>query len=194
MRSYPGPERLRPWRSANRLALRGQCNTTRDQVAPTQSRVLARDPMIRLRCRIALLFCMLSSSQGFASRRAPSYLGEVHLPKSVASSKSTSDASNCPSCEGNRSVGREQASRGCWSTRVETVRGRSEPRLVVSRTPHGHPPDPHDVGTRRTCDRWVFRSTRSAVQRTLRCADCLGNPPREERDPGGDRGAFSPSR
>jgi len=41
--NYPGPERLRPLCAADHSTALERCNTTRDQVAPANSRILARD-------------------------------------------------------------------------------------------------------------------------------------------------------
>jgi hypothetical protein len=85
------------------------------------------------------LFRVLSSSLPHccADEEPLHVSGEVHLPNIGGQPKSTSDA-RVPLLRKGSHDGREQASRGCSATLVETMCGCFEPRLVVSRTPHGH--------------------------------------------------------
>jgi hypothetical protein len=67
-------------------------------------------------------------------------------------------------------AGREQKRVEDVVDRTRTWMTIGEPRLVVSRTPHCHPPGPHRVGTTRYVLTMGRRPTRSARGATLRCA------------------------
>jgi len=62
------------YNNANRLALRGRCNTTRDQVAPTHARALARDRSASVPDRASLDSCF--RPRGALLREEPLHVRE----------------------------------------------------------------------------------------------------------------------
>jgi hypothetical protein len=180
MRRYPGPKRLHPFRSVNHSTLRGLCNTTRDQVALAQSRILARD-----RFWFGSRFSRVCfRPRGVASVKSPFIPGMRCIsPGSVASSRVRATHVFLLFREVFTRVGWKRASRGCFTR---------SPGSSSS----GHLGSPTGPLRRRNN---VVRAFGWSKIQTFGCdasfdaMRSLGNPPREGRDPGLNRGAFSPS-
>jgi hypothetical protein len=130
------------------IARRYGGNATRHMIRSHPHKLESSHTINRLRCRIARLLRVLSSSLCIAAlRRAPSCSGEVHLPKSVA----------CDRVRATRESPLFQRGIGASveSKRVEDALPRSSKRSVTALSPGssspGHlmvtAPGPHDVGT-----------------------------------------------
>lgn len=118
----------------------------------------------------ALLHAFVPEERNSSEPRAPSHTRRGAIsPQSVASSRVRADTHSALLRELRARRSGVDASRGCGLSHAN-VRPVVEPRLVASRTPHGHPPGSHSVGTTRYVRSMGRRATRSARGATLRRA------------------------
>jgi hypothetical protein len=156
----------------------GRCNTTHDQVALANSRCPRTRSIPSLRGagsapdRVALLplssrGCRANNAR--TQNREPLHSRrEVH-PSEVGGWRDRVQATHyscLTSCCAQ--VGSERVEDA--NVAHANVRHCVEPQLVVSRTPHCHPPGPHRVGTTRYVRAMGRRPSRSATRRSLRNA------------------------